>query len=29
MLADDGILVDVRSRIDPASLSSGVTYWSL
>jgi UDP-N-acetyl-D-galactosamine dehydrogenase len=29
MLADDGVLVDVRSRIDPSSLRSGITYWSL
>jgi UDP-N-acetyl-D-galactosamine dehydrogenase len=29
MLADDGVLVDVRSKIDPSSLRSGITYWSL
>jgi UDP-N-acetyl-D-galactosamine dehydrogenase len=29
MLADDGVLVDVRSRINPSSLRSGITYWSL
>jgi len=29
MLAEDGVLVDVRSRIDPSSLRSGITYWSL
>ena len=29
MLAPDGILVEVRPRIDPASLRSDVCYWSL
>jgi UDP-N-acetyl-D-galactosamine dehydrogenase len=29
MLAGDGVLVDVRSKIDPSSLRSGITYWSL
>jgi hypothetical protein len=29
MLAEDGVLVDVRSRIDPSSLGAGITYWSL
>ncbi len=29
MLAQDGILVDVRSRIDPASLRPDLSYWSL
>ncbi|HEX2802790.1 MAG TPA: nucleotide sugar dehydrogenase [Sphingomicrobium sp.] len=29
MLAQDGILVDVRSRIDPASLRTDLSYWSL
>jgi UDP-N-acetyl-D-galactosamine dehydrogenase len=29
MLVNDGILVDVRSRIDPASLRTDLCYWSL
>jgi UDP-N-acetyl-D-mannosaminuronate dehydrogenase len=29
MLVDDGVLVDVRSRIDPASLRPDLCYWSL
>ena len=29
MLADSGLLIDVRSRIDPGSLRPGITYWSL
>jgi hypothetical protein len=28
-LADQGILVDVRSKIDPASLRADLCYWSL
>jgi UDP-N-acetyl-D-galactosamine dehydrogenase len=29
MLADRGIVVDLRSMIDPATLRSDLTYWSL
>jgi UDP-N-acetyl-D-galactosamine dehydrogenase len=29
MLAPDGIVVDVRSKVDPASLRPGLCYWSL
>ncbi|HWI76031.1 MAG TPA: nucleotide sugar dehydrogenase [Sphingomicrobium sp.] len=29
MLAEDGVLVDVRSKVDPASLRSDLSYWSL
>ena len=29
MLVDKGILVDVRSKIDPASLREDIRYWSL
>jgi UDP-N-acetyl-D-galactosamine dehydrogenase len=29
MLAQDGIVVDVRSKIDPASLRTDLCYWSL
>ncbi|HET8535431.1 MAG TPA: UDP binding domain-containing protein, partial [Sphingomicrobium sp.] len=29
MLAPDGVLVDIRSRIDPASLRPDLCYWSL
>lgn len=29
MLADSGILVDVRSKVDPGSLRSDLSYWSL
>lgn len=29
MLVDDGILVDVKSRVDVASLRDGIRYWSL
>jgi len=29
MIAADGVVVDVRSKIDPASLRSDLSYWSL
>jgi UDP-N-acetyl-D-galactosamine dehydrogenase len=29
MIADDGILADVKSALDPKCVSSGQTYWSL
>jgi UDP-N-acetyl-D-galactosamine dehydrogenase len=29
MLAPDGIVVDVRSKVDPASLRPDLCYWSL
>jgi hypothetical protein len=29
MLASGGVVVDVRSKIDPASLRPDLRYWSL